>query len=288
MKIVLGTWPISGDYGKYNVKEAKKLIKYFLSKGYNEFDTAPNYGKGKSEIILGKVLHNKKVLINTKIGNNDKKQKSFNLNFIKKSFSDSLNRLKRKSINILFLHNPRNIKNSKKILEFLENLKIQKKINNYGISISKDYKYSKKFLNRFKIFQIDYNLIYQKLYFDKFYRSQSNIYIRSPLASGLLGKKKKIFLKNDHRSQWLNTNRLSKIYNSIDEIKKNYNYNITELSVLFLKKSEFSKKVIFGCRTVSQFKNIEKIIYSKIKLSEKQFSNIKKMYLTNIKNKYLY
>lgn len=288
MKIVLGTWPISGDYGKYNVKEAKKLIKYFLSKGYNEFDTAPNYGKGKSELILGKLLHNKKVLINTKIGNNDKKQKSFNLNFIKKSFSDSLNRLKRKSINILFLHNPRNIKNSKKILEFLENLKIQKKINNYGISISKDYKYSKKFLNRFKIFQIDYNLIYQKLYFDKFYRSQSNIYIRSPLASGLLGKKKKIFLKNDHRSQWLNTNRLSKIYNSIDEIKKNYNYNTTELSVLFLKKSEFSKKVIFGCRTVSQFKNIEKIIYSKIKLSEKQFSNIKKIYLTNIKNKYLY
>ena len=101
MKIVLGTWPISGDYGKYNVKEAKKLIKYFLSKGYNEFDTAPNYGKGKSELILGKLLHNKKVLINTKIGNNDKKQKSFNLNFIKKSFSDSLNRLKRKSINIL-------------------------------------------------------------------------------------------------------------------------------------------------------------------------------------------
>tara|TARA_B100000242_G_C43030310_1_gene479938 strand:- start:137 stop:1003 length:867 start_codon:yes stop_codon:yes gene_type:complete len=288
MKVILGTWPISGDYGKYNFNESKKLINYFLSKGYNEFDTAPNYGFGKSELILGEVLFNKKVLINTKVGNNENKQKSFDLSFIKKSFSNSLRRLKRKSVNILFLHNPRNIKNSKKIIEFLQDLKKQRKIKNYGISISKDYKYSKTFLNKFKIFQVDYNLIYQKLYFDRFYKSQSNIYIRSPLASGLLGKKKKSFLKNDHRNEWLNKDRLNKIYDSITKIKQNYDFTLIELSVLFLKKSEFSKKVIFGCRTVSQFKDIEKIIKSPIKLSTKQFSNIKEIYLKNFKNKKLY
>jgi aryl-alcohol dehydrogenase-like predicted oxidoreductase len=288
MKIVLGTWPISGDYGKYNVSQAKKLINYFLSKGNNEFDTAPNYGFGKSELILGQVLFNKKVLINTKIGNNEKKQKSFNLNFLKNSFENSLKRLKRKSINVLFLHNPRNIKNSNKVFEFLKDLKKKNKIKNYGISISKDFKYSKKFLNKFKIFQLDYNLIYQKLYFDEFYRSKSNIYIRSPLASGLLVGKKKIFSKNDHRSEWLTKKRVKNIYNSIDEIKKSKKYNIKKFSILFLKKSEFSKKVIFGCRTISQFKNIEKIINSKHQMTDEEFSNVKKDYLKKIKNKKLY
>ena len=288
MKVVLGTWPISGDYGKYNISEARKLIKYFLAKGYNEFDTAPNYGYGKSELILGQISSQKKILINTKIGNNSQKKKSFNYNFLKESFNESLKRLNRKSINILFLHNPRNIKNLKKILKFLNELKIKKKIKNYGLSVSKDYTYSKKFLDNFKIFQLDYNLIYQKLYFDKFYRSQKNIYIRSPLASGLLVNKKKKFSKNDHRSGWLNKKRLNKIYNFIDQINKNKNINITKYSILFLKKSEFSKKVIFGCRTVSQFKRIEKILNSGEKISNEEFLNIKKIYLKKKENKNLY
>ena len=115
MKIVLGTWPMSGDYGKYDISESKKLIKYFLKKGYREFDTAPNYGFGKSELILGQISNQKKIIVNTKIGNNSKKQKSFDYNILKKSFYESLKRLNRKSINILFLHNPRNIRNSKKL-----------------------------------------------------------------------------------------------------------------------------------------------------------------------------
>ena len=288
MKIVLGTWPISGDYGKYNISEAKKLIKYFLAKGYDEIDTAPNYGYGKSELILGQISSNEKLLINTKIGNNSKKKKSFNYNFLKESFNESLKRLNRKSINILFLHNPRNIKNLKQILKLLKELKTKKKIKNYGLSISKDYRYSRKFLDNFKIFQLDYNLIYQKLYFDKFYRSQKNVYIRSPLASGLLSNHKKKFSKNDHRSEWLNKNRLKKINNLINEINKNKKINITKYSILFLKKSEFSKKVIFGCRNVSQFKRIEKILNSHEQMSNMEFSNIKKIYLKKIKKQNLY
>ncbi len=288
MKIVLGTWPMSGDYGKYDISESKKLIKYFLKKGYREFDTAPNYGFGKSELILGQISNQKKIIVNTKIGNNSKKQKSFDYNILKKSFYESLKRLNRKSINILFLHNPRNIRNSKKIINLLKELKEKKKIKNYGLSISKDYRYSRKFLNNFKTFQLDYNLLYQKLYFNKFYKSQSNIYIRSPLASGLLSNKKKIFSKNDHRSNWLNKRRLKKIYNLINYINKNNKINITKLSILFLKKSKFSKKVIFGCRTISQFKSIEKIINSREQMSDIEFSNLKKIYLTKIKKQNLY
>ena len=82
--------------------------------------------------------------------------------------------------------------------------------------------------------------------------------------------------------------RVKNIYNSIDEIKKSKKYNIKKFSILFLKKSEFSKKVIFGCRTISQFKNIEKIINSKHQMTDEEFSNVKKDYLKKIKNKKLY
>ena len=83
----------------------------FPNKGYREFDVAPNYGFGKSEEILGEVFYNKDVLINTKIGNNSKKKKAFSVRFLEKSFYQSLDRLKKRSVNILFVHNPRRIKN---------------------------------------------------------------------------------------------------------------------------------------------------------------------------------
>ena len=81
MKIILGTWPMSGDFGKYNKEESIKLLKYCYRKGYREFDVAPNYGFGKSEEILGEVFYNKDVLINTKIGNNSKKKNLLVLDF---------------------------------------------------------------------------------------------------------------------------------------------------------------------------------------------------------------
>ena len=116
MKIILGTWPMSGDFGKYNKEDSTKLLKYCYQKGYREFDVAPNYGFGKSEEILGEAFCNKEVLINTKIGNNSQKKKSFSVRFLEKSFYQSLYRLKRRSVNILFVHNPRRIRNIEKIV----------------------------------------------------------------------------------------------------------------------------------------------------------------------------
>jgi len=128
-KIVLGTWSISGDFKKPNKKNAKKLIKYCYQKGINEFDVAPNYGCGFSEKILGQVfsLYKKKPKFNTKIGNNHKKLKSFDINILKETFHKSLKNLKVKKINILFLHNPVNIRNYKEIIFFLKRLKKKKK-----------------------------------------------------------------------------------------------------------------------------------------------------------------
>ena len=58
-KIVIGTWPTSGDWGPNNISETIELYtKSFFEYGFKEYDTAPNYGNGFSEFILGKIFYN--------------------------------------------------------------------------------------------------------------------------------------------------------------------------------------------------------------------------------------
>ena len=126
--IIFGCWPISGDYGIKKNNESKILIKKAIDWGICEFDTAPNYGGGNAEKLLANLnkKYKDKILVNTKIGNSPTGHKSFDIKFLKKNFKDSLSRLRMKKINILFLHNPRNIENAKEILDYLRKLKKKK------------------------------------------------------------------------------------------------------------------------------------------------------------------
>ena len=126
--IVIGTWSLSGDYGYKSVSEVEEVLKY----AYNicnikEYDTAPNYGNGLSEFLLGNIFNGiDDVLINTKVGNIPFIGKEFDLLKLQKSFYQSLYRLKRSSINILWLHNPRHeIIDYSEIIKWSDELKDQ-------------------------------------------------------------------------------------------------------------------------------------------------------------------
>ena len=65
-KIIIGTWPLSGDYGKIEFEKIKNVLEYCYQNGIREFDTAPNYGNGSIERNLGQIFGDKdEVLINT-------------------------------------------------------------------------------------------------------------------------------------------------------------------------------------------------------------------------------
>ncbi len=68
----IGTWGMGGQhYGSVNRQEAIKAIKKMLEKGVNLIDTAPCYGNGAAEKIVGEALRDiprDKVLISTKFG----------------------------------------------------------------------------------------------------------------------------------------------------------------------------------------------------------------------------
>lgn len=265
-RIVIGTWPLSGDYGYVNLRTIKDTLDYCYDNGFKEFDTAPIYGNGFMEFCLGNVFYGKKdVLINTKIGNIPFKGKSFKLEDLKESFEQSLKRLNRESINILFLHNPRldEIKDYYEIIKFMEKLKSENKIRYIGISLAKNYDYSGKIdLGEFDVVQDDANLL--KMDFLKYDLPENTSFMaRSPLASGLLSGKLDLtskFSKDDHRSEWLKGERLESLLKRVESIKNAFNIpvdiDLPSLARRFVLNNYKIDSVIFGIKSIKHVNEI--------------------------------
>ena len=293
-KIVVGTWPLSGDYGYMEPKASRDILNYCYETGFRAFDTAPSYGNGFIELRLGEVFAKKKgIIINTKVGNIPHKGKSFNVKDLRISLNESLKRLNREKINILFLHNPRDeVRNYSEMLELMGKLKAEGKIKYSGISLAPKYKYESKILNMFDYVQDDFNLL--SMNFLKYnLDNKTKFMARSPLASGLLsGKATKnlLFPSDDHRSEWLKGERLVSILKRIDNIKRISNIELPSLAKRFVLSMDEINDVIFGVRHQSHVDSIiddlksppleYKVIKKLISLYENDFGLISEKHLT--------
>ena len=260
-KIVIGTWPLSGDYGKVESNQVKNVLEYCYQNGIKEFDTAPNYGNGFMEKILGEVFKNKDdVLLNTKMGNFPFKKKSYEIKDLKESFENSLKILKKDSINILFLHNPRTeITDYTEVLNYMNELKDKKVIRYIGLSKAKKFNYEDFVkLNEFDIIQEDINLLNLQA-LKKSKRNGVMLMARSPLASGLLSGRitaKTVFSNDDQRATWLHGKRLESIVYRINEIRKHSDVELSELAIRFLQNQSLIDKIIFGVKRKEHVKNL--------------------------------
>ena len=260
-KIIIGTWPLSGDYGKIDYKQIQDILEHCYELGIREFDTAPNYGNGVMEKHLGVILENKSnVLINTKMGNLPFNKKNYEISELKKSFENSLKRLKRDSINVLFLHNPRTeITDYAEILNFMHELKDKGSINQIGLSKARNFNYEK-FVNleEFDVIQDDINLL-NLCALKKSKPNGTILMARSPLASGLLSGRiteKTVFSNDDQRATWLHGKRLESIMRRIDEIRKYSDVELSELAIRFLNDQNLIDKIIFGIKRKEHVKNL--------------------------------
>jgi aryl-alcohol dehydrogenase-like predicted oxidoreductase len=113
-RIALGTWAIGGwMWGGSDEREAIKTIHAALDRGINLIDTAPVYGFGHSEEIVGKALamdsRRKKALIATKAGLDWKNGKPFRnarKARIVEEVENSLRRLQTEVIDLYQIHWP--------------------------------------------------------------------------------------------------------------------------------------------------------------------------------------
>ena len=112
-RIGYGAWALGGrGWGNYNEREARRALESCLECGINFFDTAPIYGFGHSEVVLGEVLSGVRsdVLIATKCGLswNDSGQVHHDLSrdALCRDLEASLQRLKTDYIDLYQIHWP--------------------------------------------------------------------------------------------------------------------------------------------------------------------------------------
>ena len=260
-KIIIGTWPLSGDFGNVSLTEVHRVLTTARDAGFQEFDTAPNYGRGFIEFALGKTFGNdSEVRINTKCGNIPFVGKTFEVSDIRRSVDDSLIRLRRDSINVLFLHNPRaEVPDYSALLTLMDELKSEGKIMYSGISVARNFPYSEVVnLNDFDVVQDDHNLLYTSEYLGRL-ASTTRFMARSPLASGLLGGRitaETTFASEDHRSGWLKGERLEFICSILDEITARWQTPFPTLARAFLLQNDDVHQTIFGVRRADHVTDI--------------------------------
>jgi aryl-alcohol dehydrogenase-like predicted oxidoreductase len=113
-RIALGTWAIGGwMWGGTDEGEAIRTIRAAFDQGINLIDTAPIYGYGRSEAIVGEALrqHGRRdsVILATKVGidwTNGKIERNSTRERILKEVDDSLRRLQTDYIDIYQAHWP--------------------------------------------------------------------------------------------------------------------------------------------------------------------------------------
>jgi aryl-alcohol dehydrogenase-like predicted oxidoreductase len=110
-RLSLGTWAIGGSmWGQYDEQQAVEALETAIDHGVNLIDTAPVYGNGHAEELLGKVIKNKrdKVIIATKCGldmNNFYKE-DLSPKFLEQELENSLRRLQTDYIDLYQCHWP--------------------------------------------------------------------------------------------------------------------------------------------------------------------------------------
>ena len=57
-EFALGTWPFAGgkEWGEQDDNDSINSVNESINNGINFFDTAPGYGDGRSERVLGKAI----------------------------------------------------------------------------------------------------------------------------------------------------------------------------------------------------------------------------------------
>ena len=139
-EIGFGAWQLGNekDWGKMSDAEAIQLVHTAMEEGCNFFDTAPNYGGGKSETLIGRAVQGKRdqVIISSKCGHHADGGLNFEPEALRASVEGSLQRLQTDYLDCLLLHNPpfETLRQSPQF-ELLEQLKAEGKIRAYGASV---------------------------------------------------------------------------------------------------------------------------------------------------------
>lgn len=108
-EIGLGCWQLaSSAWGTQDSPDALRIVQAALDQGCTFFDTAPGYGAGRSESLLGQALKGRRsqVVLCSKFGHPAEGPADFSVAALRPSIEASLQRLQTDYLDVLLVHNP--------------------------------------------------------------------------------------------------------------------------------------------------------------------------------------
>ena len=213
-EIGLGAWQLANpDWGINDKNEALKIVQKSLEAGCNFFDTAPGYGGGRSEELLGQGLKSvrKDITLCTKFSYyNEDHKGEWKAKHVRSVLEGSFKRLQTDYADILLLHNPpRELMDGNASAELyaeLQELKDEGKIREYGVSL--DWRIELENVldtTKSKAAEVFFNALYQECLpaFSKAQEQGMGLIVKVPLDSGWLsGRYRRNHKFDDVRSRW--------------------------------------------------------------------------------------
>jgi aryl-alcohol dehydrogenase-like predicted oxidoreductase len=279
-RLGMGCWQLGNslwhnmdaDQGVMLVKEAMKL-------GIQDFDTAPGYGNGRSEIIIGKAIqaNPNKVNIISKFGHQANGIENFDPRLLESSINETIGRLRKSPLTTLLLHNPpiNVLSGSQNHWSILELIRTKGLIKAYGASIdqlSEGVVLLKQ--SGVQVVEILFNIFFQhfrsmlKLFKDK----NMQIIVKVPLDSGWLsGKYHQNSTFTGIRSRWTKFD-IARRGELVQKLKARFpTTSITELALRFLYSYAEIDTIIPGISSIDQLHELVAIPQLPLAVADKQW-----------------
>ena len=279
-RIALGTWAVGGTmWGGSEEQESIRTIHTALERGINLIDTAPVYGFGRSEEIVGKALaqhgHREKVILATKVGiewRNGSLARNASRERILREVEDSLRRLQTPYIDIYQVHWPDPLVPIEETAETMLRLFQQGKIRAIGVS-----NYSPQQMDRFRAVaplhtdQPPYNLFERQIDRDVLpylRENRTSALVYGPLCRGLLTGKMKAdtqftgddLRKVDPKFQPPRFDQYLRAVELLDQFaQKNYGKRVIDLAIRWVLDQPGVSVALWGARHPEQLRTVDNL-----------------------------
>lgn len=260
----LGTWGLSGDaYGLVPEIEIDRVIDRAVEIGITLFDTADVYGNGRMQKRLGARLPAATTTVVTKLGTNtDEGHKQFDKQFLFMAFEKTEERLARRPVDVVLLHNPaRSTMKKDEPFELMERLLGEGRIKAWGVAAG-NLEVAEAAIERgAQVISMAHNCFFfadVEALGPKLREKRVGLLSRSILAHGLLAghwTKDREFYDGDHRIQRWNPEDLSRRIEQLDAMRRFVGGPVVSLrsvALRFVLENQTVSGAILGPRSARQ------------------------------------
>ena len=271
-EIAAGTWGFGGrGWGDADRDKCIKALHALLDLGVNTIDTAPAYGNGSVEELVGEAVKGKrdKLVIATKCGINLKvpygsggKRMSATKEEVIEGCEDSLKRLDTDYIDIFFLHWPDPDTHLEETMTAMQSLKDQGKIRHIGVSnftiplLEEALKFTS-----IEVLQPPFSMIDQSARDVMLWANQKNIgsMTYASLGAGLLGGKIREavkFIEGDFRDNFYSRyfhepgfSKVMELMKTVDKISESRKVPQSQVAINWAAQKEYVLCALIGVRS---------------------------------------